>query len=162
MLSMDDMIHEWQRGPYTVSTDKARIALDLVLDMLATTYWAANRPPKRTIKGIAHSLCFGLYHGDQQVGFARVTTDYATIAYIGDVFVLPAFQGQGLAQWLIACILDHPELQGIKRFLLTTRDAQGLYAKLGFMPLFAPERWMERLARSENADESIFDQVRDL
>ena len=148
-------IHEWHRVPYTISTDKTRIDLETVLGFLATTYWAAERPPERTLRGIEHSLCFGAYHGDQQVGFARVTTDYATITYIGDVFVLESFRGQGLARWLIECIVAHPELQGIKRFLLTTHDAQGLYAQVGFMPLEVPERWMERLATSADAEKAI-------
>ncbi len=87
-----------------------------------------------------------MYHGDEQIGFARVTTDYATIAYIGDVFVVEGYRGQGLAQWLMECIIAHPELQGLRRWNLTTRDAHGLYYKIGFGPLVKGERWMERAA----------------
>ncbi len=150
-------IHEWHRAPYTISTDKMRIDLETVLSFLATTYWAAERPPEQTLRGIEHSLCFGVYHGDRQAGFARVTTDYATVAYIGDVFILESFRGQGLARWLIECIVAHPELQGIKRFLLITHDAQGLYAQVGFTPIEAPERWMERLATSAQAQKTSDD-----
>jgi GNAT superfamily N-acetyltransferase len=139
-------MYTWQRDGYEISTDKARIDLNVVLNFLATSYWAANRAAPTTQRAIEHSLCFGMYHGNEQVGFARVTTDYATIAYIGDVFVVEAHRGQGLAQWLIECIVAHPELQGLRRWILTTRDAQRLYNKIGFGPLVKPERWMERAA----------------
>lgn len=138
------MIYTWQRDGYEISIDKARIDLDVVLKFLATAYWAANRPAETTRRAIEHSLCFGMYYGTEQIGFARVTTDYATLAYIGDMFVVEAHRGQGLAQWLIRSILDHPELNGIRRFLLITRDAHVVYATYGFTPLAAPERWMER------------------
>jgi GNAT superfamily N-acetyltransferase len=145
-LEQNIPIHTWHRGDYEISTDKTRIDLQVVINFLATSYWAASRPPATTQRGIEHSLCFGMYHGDEQIGFARVTTDYATIAYIGDVFVVEGYRGQGLAQWLMECIIAHPELQGLRRWILTTRDAHGLYDKIGFGPLVKGERWMERAA----------------
>lgn len=139
------MIHTWQRDGYEISTDNARIDEEVVINFLATAYWAANRAPETTRRAIAHSLCFGMYHGDKQIGFARVTTDYATFGYIGDVFVVEAYRGRGLAQWLMECIVAHPELQGLRRWLLITRDAHGLYEKTGFGPLVHADLWMERI-----------------
>lgn len=143
VMHIDDMIHEWQHGAYTISTDKQRIDLDAVHGFLRTAYWSLDVPRPIVARGIEHALVFGVYHGAQQAGFARVVTDYTRFAYLCDVFVLDAFRGQGLGVWLIETILAHPELQGLRRWLLATRDAHGLYAKLGFTPLNAPERWME-------------------
>ena len=95
-------------------------------------------------RSIDHSLSFGLYQGDSQVGFARVITDYATFAYIGDVFILEEFRGQGLSKWLMEIVVAHPQLQGLRRWLLGTKDAHGLYTKVGFTPMKSPERFMER------------------
>ena len=96
-------------------------------------------------RSFAHSLCFGLYAPDgAQAGFARAVTDRATFAWIADVFVLPAHRGQGLAAWLMRTLLDHPDLQELRRTVLATQDAHGLYGELGFGPLARPERWMER------------------
>jgi GNAT superfamily N-acetyltransferase len=135
---------EWRRGEYLVSTDRSRLDLAVIHGYLTTSYWAAGIPLETVRRSIEGSLPFGLYHGDTQIGFARVITDYASFAYIGDVFVLEAHRGQGLARWLMEVIVAHPDLQGLRRWLLATRDAHGLYRKVGFSELAAPERWMER------------------
>jgi predicted GNAT family acetyltransferase len=140
------MPHEYQRAPYHVSTDPARLDLGLIHRFLANdSYWARGISRELVERSIAHSLNFGLYHDQSQIGFARVVTDYATYGYLNDVFVLPAHRGQGLGVWLLECVVAHPELQTLLRFGLATRDAQRLYQKVGFTPLVYPERHMERL-----------------
>jgi GNAT superfamily N-acetyltransferase len=138
------MTSDWTRGEFTISTDPARIDLDVVHGFLAGSYWAAGIPREVVRRSIAHALCFGVYHGDRQVGFARVITDRATFAYLGDVFVLDAYRGRGLAAWLLEVIHAHPELQDLRRWVLLTRDAHELYRKAGWTPLAAPDRYMER------------------
>jgi GNAT superfamily N-acetyltransferase len=138
------MAEEWRRGEYVVSTDKNRFDLGVVHGFLSTSYWAAGIPLEIVKKSIEHSLSFGVYKGEQQVGFARVVTDYATFAYIGDVFILEEFRGQGLSKWMMEIIADHPELQGLRRWLLLTRDAHRLYEKTGFVRPRTPERYMEK------------------
>jgi GNAT superfamily N-acetyltransferase len=136
---------EWQRGEYTISTDMTRLDINLIYEFLSThSYWAKGRTRVAVERSIAHSLSFGLYRQEQQVGFARVVTDYATFAYLADVFVLKAERGRGLGKWLIATIVEHPDLQVLRRWLLATRDAHGLYQQAGFTLLAQPERWMER------------------
>jgi len=135
---------EWRQGEFVISTDRARIDVDKVyLYLNGESYWSAGIPRDVFERSIEHALCFGLYNRDEQIGFARVITDYATIAYIGDVFVLEAYRGQGLSKWLMSVIRGHPDLQGFRRWMLTTRDAHGLYRQFGFTPLAIPERWME-------------------
>lgn len=138
------MAEEWRRGEYVISTDKNRFDLGVVHGFLSTSYWAAGIPLEIVKKSIEHSLSFGVYKGEQQVGFARVVTDYATFAYIGDVFILEEFRGQGLSKWMMEIIADHPELQGLRRWLLLTRDAHRLYEKTGFVRPRTPERYMEK------------------
>ncbi len=138
------MMQQWQQGEYLISTDKSRLDLAEIHSFLTTSYWAAGIPMEVVKKSIEHSLAFGVYKGDQQVGFARVITDYATFAYLGDVFILEPFRGQGLSKWLMKVIVAHPELQGLRRWVLLTRDAHGLYQKVGFTELGSPERYMER------------------
>jgi len=111
-----------------------------------SAYWAMGRPLDVVRRSIEHSLCFGMYRGDMQIGFARVVTDYATFAWLADVFVLPEFRGRGLGKWLLEVISGHHRLQGLRRWLLATKDAHGLYAQYGFTPLSAPHRFMERFA----------------
>lgn len=141
------MTSEWHRDGFTVSTDKARLDIELIHRFLAATYWARGIPAAVVRRSIDHSLCFGLYEnldgGERQIGFARVITDYATFAYLSDVFVLEAFRGRGLGNWLVATILAHPDLQGLRRWSLVTREAHGLYRKHGFTALANPERYME-------------------
>jgi GNAT superfamily N-acetyltransferase len=138
------MAHEWRRGEYTISTDAGRLDLAMVHGFLTESYWARGIPRAVVERSIARSLPFGLYHGERQIGFARVITDYATFAYIGDVFVLEEHRGQGLGTWLMETVVSCPELQGLRRWTLATRDAHALYRKIGFVPLRSPERWMER------------------
>ncbi len=138
------MAEQWQQGEYVISTDQSRLDVPLVHGFLTASYWAEGIPIEVVQRSIAGSLAFGLYHGDQQIGFARVVTDYATFAYIADVFILEDSRGRGLARWLMEVVSAHPRLQGLRRWLLATRDAHGLYRIAGFAPLGAPERWMER------------------
>jgi GNAT superfamily N-acetyltransferase len=114
---------------------------------LRESYWAAGIPRDIVERSLRGSLCFGLYEGESQVGFARCVTDRATYAYLADVFVLPSHRRRGLSKWLMACIAAHPDLQGLRRWGLVTRDAHGLYARFGFGPLENPERHMERVDR---------------
>jgi len=133
----------WKKGKFEIATDPSRIDLPLVHDFLTNCYWARGIPEKTVRRSIQHSLCFGIYQGAQQVGFARVITDRATFAYIGDVFVIESHRGKGLSKWLMQCIKSHPDLQGLRRWSLITRDAHGLYQQFGFTPLEKPENWME-------------------
>ena len=138
------MPHEWQRDDFTLSTDPARLDLDMIHGYLAASYWASGIPREVCERAIRNALPFAVYAGAQQVAFARVITDYATFAYVGDVFVLEPWRGRGLSRWMMECMVAHPELQGFRRWALLTRDAHGLYARLGFTPLARPDRWMER------------------
>lgn len=136
---------EWQRGEYTISTDNNRLDIQTIHDFIANqSYWAQGRAIETMQRALDNSLNFGLYKNEQQIGFARVVTDYATFAWIADVFVLPEYRGKGLSKWLMELILAHPELQGFRRWVLATKDAHRLYARFGFIALHRPERWMER------------------
>jgi len=136
---------QWQRGEYTISTENNRLDIRVIHDFISNeSYWAQGRSIETAQRALDNSLNFGLYKSDQQVGFARVVTDYATFAWIADVFVLPKHRGQGLSKWLMETILSHSELQGFRRWVLATKDAHSLYARFGFIPLHRPERWMER------------------
>ena len=136
---------EWKRGEYTISTDNNRLDIRIIHDFISNqSYWAQGRPIQTVQRSLDNSLNFGLYKNNQQIGFARVVTDYATFAWIADVFVLPEYRGQGLSKWLVEVILSHPELQGLRRWMLLTADAHGLYSQNGFKALKWPERWMEK------------------
>ena len=138
---------ETERDGFVISTDKSRLQFDEIQRFFAEeSYWAANRTPQQTCTAIENSICFGLYFGERQIGFARVVSDLATFAYLGDVFVIPEFRGRGLGKWLMETVIAHPELQGLRRWVLATRDAHGLYEQVGFGPLHFPGRWMERAA----------------
>jgi 5'-phosphate synthase pdxT subunit len=128
---------------YEISDDPARLDLDVVHGFLRECYWARGIPRALVERSVRGSRCFGVYHGGEQVGFARVITDAATFAYLADVFILPAHRGRGLAKRLLARIKSHPELQGLRRWLLGTRDAHGLYRQFGFAPPSDPSLWME-------------------
>src|SRR5271163_4384826 len=146
---------ERRQGEFLASTDRARLDLDVVYGFLTNCYWARGIPREVVARSIEHSLCFGIYdesprlakearHGaPAQVGFARVVSDFATVAYLGDVFVLESHRGQGLSKWLMECVMKHPALQNLRRWILLTRDAHGLYSQFGFTPVKAPERYME-------------------
>jgi N-acetylglutamate synthase-like GNAT family acetyltransferase len=135
--------HTWSNGEFEISTDPARIDLSTVYVFLTASYWARGIPRETVERAIENSLAFGIYHGARQVGFARVITDRATFAYLADVFVLPDCRGRGLSKWMMECIMAHPDLQGLRRWMLATQDAHELYRKYGFVPLKAPQRWME-------------------
>lgn len=139
------MTNEWRRGEYIISTDKQRLDLTTIHAFLSTSYWAEGIPLETVQRAIEHSMAFGLYRDEQQIGFARLVTDYTTFAYVADVFVLEPFRGQGLSKWLLSVMREHPELQGLRRWLLGTKDAHGLYKQFGFTPLWWPERFMEVL-----------------
>ena len=141
---MNSMILEWQRGEYTISTNAKRLDLSIIHQFLASSYWAEGLSLKVFKRSIQYSLVFGVYQGVQQIGFARVTTDYSTFAYVADVFILESFRGQGLGKWLIETIVSHPELQGLRRWLLATKDAQEFYRQFGFTELNNPNRFMEK------------------
>ncbi len=121
------------RDGYEIDTDNGRLDLNAIHGFLKTAYWSEDIPRDIVQRSIDHSLCFGLYgtNGDQ-AGFARAVTDRATFAYLGDVFVLPAHQGRGLGKWLVEAVLSHPDVKGLRRLMLATRDAHGLYARFGF------------------------------
>jgi GNAT superfamily N-acetyltransferase len=135
---------EWARDSFTVTTDPARLDLSVVAGFLSSSYWAAGIPFDTVARSVAHSLCFSLLDEQRQIGFARVISDYATVAYLGDVFILPSHRGRGLSKWLMECVVSHPELQGLRRWLLATRDAHELYRQYGFEPLSNPHLFMER------------------
>ena len=136
---------EWQRENFVISTDKARLQPEAIQKFLSEeSYWAQLRTFEQTLRTIENSICFGVYFEGRQIGFARVVSDQTTFAYIGDVYILDEFRGQGLSKWLMETILSYPDLQGLRRWLLATRDAHGLYAQYDFTPLKVPERWMER------------------
>ena len=137
---------EWRRGEYVISTESARLDVGLVHKFLSeSSYWATGRPREVVERSIEHSLAFGIYQGErQQIGFARVITDYATFAWIADVFIVDGFRGRGLGKWLSEVMISHPELQGFRRWALATKDAHELYRRVGFQELKSPERWMER------------------
>jgi GNAT superfamily N-acetyltransferase len=133
-----------RRGDFLISTDPDLLDVPLIHDFLANrSYWAAGRPLEVVRRALAHSLCFGLYERGRQVGLARVVTDRATFGWLCDVFVLAAYRGRGLSKWLMECVLGHPDLQGLRRLLLGTRDAHGLYQRFGFTPLADPTRFLE-------------------
>ena len=131
------------RDGYTLSADPARLDLDVIYGFLTNCYWSRGIPREVVARSIENSLCFGVYEGTKQVGFARVISDFATYAYIGDVFILQSHRGRGLSQWMMECIMNHPKLQKLRRWTLVTRDAHGLYAKFGFTAVAKPESNME-------------------
>lgn len=137
-------IIEQSQDGYTISTDPARLDLDQICMFLEEAYWSQGRTRAIVERSLQHSLCFGVYVAQQQVGLARVISDYATYAYLCDVYIHADHRGAGLGKWLMATVMDHPALQGLRRFMLATRDAHGLYQQVGFNALQAPERWMER------------------
>jgi len=151
-------ITEWRRGEFLVSTDRARLDLDVIHGSLTNSYWAKWISRELVARALEHSLCFGIYDEsggrvpgtanaarveEAQVGFCRVVTDLATVAYLGDVFVLETFRGRGLSKLWMECVTQHPALQGLRRWILLTRDAHGLYQQFGFTPSKSADRYME-------------------
>ena len=134
---------EWLNENYTISTDKTKLDISYVHEFLSQSYWAKNIPLETVKKSIDGSLCFAMYHNDKQVGFARVITDNATFAYLADVFIGQEYRGKGLGKWLVKIIISYPSLQGLRRFMLATRDAHSLYKQFGFEQLTNTDRWMQ-------------------
>lgn len=134
---------EWRRERFRITTDPTQIDLEVVHAFLTSSYWAAGVSRERVERSIAGSIPFGLFEEDRQVGFARVISDLATFAWLADVFVLPDSRGRGLGIWLVGTILAHPDLQGLRRWSLATRDAHSLYGRFGFVGLGNPDRMME-------------------
>ena len=138
------MRKEWRYDGYVISTDASRLDLRTVHNFLKTSYWAAGVPFEVVERSVRNSMVFGVYSGEEQVGFARVVTDRATFAYLADVFVLETHRGRGVGKWLMKTIFSHPDLQGLRRFMLATGDAHELYRRHGFDGLGSPEIFMER------------------
>ncbi|MEZ4690021.1 MAG: GNAT family N-acetyltransferase [Ignavibacteria bacterium] len=129
------MKRNFRKGNYLISTDKSKLDIKVIHGYLTNSYWAKNRPLKISKLTIKNSLCFGLYFKDKQIGYSRVITDYATFAYLADVFILEEFRGKGLSKWMMKIIFDYEDLQNVRRWLLATSDAHGLYEKFGFHAL---------------------------
>jgi GNAT superfamily N-acetyltransferase len=134
---------EWQHGDYSISTDRERLDREVIHAFLRESYWAKGIPREVVDRAIENALCFGLYEGNRQIGFARVISDFSTFAYLADVFVVDSHRGRGLGKWLMQVIRAHPDLQNLRRWMLATSDAHGLYRKFGFRRLEKPERIME-------------------
>ena len=131
------------KGAYSITTDKNKIDIDFIHSFLTQSYWAEGITKEIISRSIAGSLCFGVFNKEKQVGFARMVTDEATFAYLADVFIAEDHRGKGLSKWLMEVIMSYPGLQGLRRILLATRDAHGLYAQFGFTPLAYTDRWMQ-------------------
>ena len=141
---------EWHTEQYTITTDKTRLDVGMIHHFPYTTaYWAIGRPMSVVRKSIENSLCFGLFDGDQQVGFARMVTDGATVGWLCDFFMLPSHRNRGLGRWLVESMMEHPDVKGLRRIMLNTRDAHELYIKYGgFRPLLKQDSWLERFNES--------------
>jgi GNAT superfamily N-acetyltransferase len=162
-MPSSEAVMEYRRDEFVISTDSERLSMDVIHNFLTNCYWAKGIPRDVVARSIEHSLCFGIYdesppfgpaqgrllaedarHGaTAQVGFARVVSDFATVAYMGDVFVLESHRGRGLSKWLMERVVQHPALQNLRRWILLTRDAHGLYSQFGFTPVSAPELYMD-------------------
>lgn len=128
---------------YTISADKSKLNISVIHQYLSQeAYWCLNIPLDIVQRSIENSACFGVYQGDNQVGFARVITDFATFGYLADVFILPEHRGLGLSKQLMTFIMAYLPLQGLRRIMLVTRDAHGLYEQFGFQPIDSPENTM--------------------
>lgn len=136
---------DWRREEFTITTDPSRIDRAAAHAFLTGSYWAAGVPREIVDRSIDHSIAFALFDGHRQIGFARAISDRATFAYLADVYVLDEYRGRGLGLWLVQTVMAHPDLQGLRRWTLATRDAHGLYEKVGFRVIEKPERFMEIL-----------------
>jgi GNAT superfamily N-acetyltransferase len=142
-----DTVHEWRKEDFDISTDRSRLNIEFIHNFLSTqAYWAMGRSFDVVQRAIENSLNFGVFAGAQQIGFARVVTDFATFAWVADVFIVEEYRGQGLGVWLIEVITSHPQLQGFRRWILATRDAHELYRRFGFNELPNPQRYMEKMS----------------
>jgi len=130
------------KDQFTITTDKEKFDVDVIHSFLTTSYWAEGISREIVRRSIEGALCFGVFENNKQVGFARMITDKATFAYLADVFIIEEYRGRGLSKWLMQVIMSHPDLQGLRRMLLATRDAHELYKKFGFTPLNNVDRWL--------------------
>jgi N-acetylglutamate synthase-like GNAT family acetyltransferase len=149
---------EWTKGEFSVTCDHDKQDLEVIHGFLSQSYWSKGISKETVRKSLDGSLCFALLHNDKQVGFARVISDFATVAYLGDVFVLEEYRGRALSKWLMECVTSHPNLQGLRRWLLATSDAHGLYEKYGFTALSKPHLFMERHnpnVYAQNAEQAV-------
>ncbi|MBL7890394.1 MAG: GNAT family N-acetyltransferase [Bacteroidia bacterium] len=137
-------IEEYQKEQYLVSSDPSKLDLQVIHGYLSRSYWAEDIPFETVKRSVEHSLCFGVYNGKKQIGFARVISDYTTFAYLADVFILEEERGKGLSKFLMECILKHKELHGLRNFSLMTQDAHSLYARYGFKNIPKPENFMAK------------------
>jgi N-acetylglutamate synthase-like GNAT family acetyltransferase len=140
-------IFEVHQDQFTISTDPARLDMDAIVEMLQRAYWATGRPRERTERAFRNSLVFGVYDSNKQIGMARVVTDYSIFAYLCDVFIQEDYRARGLGKWLMQSIMNHPDLVDMRRWLLVTSDAHGLYRQFGFSTLEDPGRWMQIFRR---------------
>jgi len=136
-------ILESRRDNFTISTDFDRLDIDTICDFLKRAYWANTRPRERTERALQNSLVFGLYEGNRQIGLGRVVSDYSVFAYLCDVFIHEDYRAHGLGKWLIQTIMAHPDLKDVRRWVLVTNDAHGLYQQFGFASIADPEHWMQ-------------------
>lgn len=136
-------IHEVHRERFTISTDPARLNIDTICEFLKRSYWANTRPRSATERALQNSLVFGVYEGQKQIGLARVISDHSIFAYLCDVFIDENYRAHGLGKWLMQTVMEHPELKDVRRWLLATSDAHGLYKQFGFNTIEDPERWMQ-------------------
>jgi len=153
---MNDAPVEWARDGRVISTDRACLDPAAILSLLGATHWGGDLTPDRLARAIEHSLCFGLYEEARLVGFGRVVTDRATFGYLTDVVIAPSHRGRGLGRWLTECMVAHPDLQGLRRLMLLTRDAESLYRKAGFEPGPAPLVYLERRSAASPRARSIW------
>lgn len=135
---------EFSKGSFTISTDRRKLSFSVVHGFLSGSYWAKGRSQEVTRASVKNSVCFGLYHGKKQIGFARVISDKATFAYLADVFIIDEYRGRGLSKWMMKVIFEHEMFRTVKSWLLATRDAHGLYRKFGFEALSDPGKYMQR------------------
>ena len=140
-------LFEAHQGQFTISTDPARLDMDAIVDMLQRAYWASGRPRERTERAYQNSLVFGVYDAERQIGMARVVTDFSIFAYLCDVFIHEDYRARGLGKWLMQTIMNHPGLVDLRRWLLVTSDAHGLYRQFVFDIIEDPERWMQVFKR---------------
>jgi len=146
-MMQTDSTNEWRKADFIISTDRSRLNIEFIHSYLSTrAYWAIGRSLEVVQRAIENSLNFGVFDGSKQIGFARVVTDYATFAWLADVFILDEYRGNGLGIWLIEVITSHPNLQGFRRWILATRDAHELYRRFGFNELADPQRYMEKMS----------------
>ena len=136
---------DFTKDGFVISTEKEKMDIDLIHSFLTRTYWAEGISKEIIGRSIEGSLCFGVFENSKQVGFARMITDKATFAYLADVFIIEEYRGRGLSKWLMEVIMSHPDLQGLRRMILATKDAHGLYKQFGFAPLINVDRWMQIL-----------------